>query len=267
MTILVIAEHDNRSLKGATLNTITAAAQIGADIDVLVAGSGCMAVAQAASGIQGVTRVLIADSSHLEALLAEDIAKFVTALAGAYTHVLAPATAFGKNFLPRVAALLDAAQISDVVVVESANTFVRPIYAGNALATVSSDDPVKVISVRSTAFESAADGGSAPISPVAAPEGFARTRCIGRELATSARPELAGAKVIVSGGRGLGSKENYDAVLEPLADALGAALGASRAAVDAGFAPNDYQVGQTCCLTEGCYSGVIVASGLFCGGG
>ncbi|MBD5801553.1 Electron transfer flavoprotein subunit alpha [Azoarcus sp. Aa7] len=246
MSILVIAEHDNRTLKGATLNTITAAAAIGADIHVLVAGSGCSAVAEAVSSINGVIRVLLADAPHLDALLAEDLAKLVTQLAGGYSHVLAPATAFGKNFLPRVAALLDVAQISDVVAVESANTFVRPIYAGNALATVSSDDPVKVLSVRATAFEGAVGGGgSAPITPITAPAGFARTRCVSRELATSERPELAGAKVIVSGGRGLGSKENYDAVLEPLADALGAALGASRAAVDAGFAPNDYQVGQT----------------------
>ena len=245
MTILVIAEHDNRSLKGATLNTITAAKAIGADVHVLVAGSGCAAVADEVSRTGGVIRVLLADAPHLEALLAEDLAKLVTELAGGYSHVLAPATAFGKNFLPRVAARLDVAQISDVVAVESANTFVRPIYAGNALATVASDDPVKVISVRATAFESAAGGGSAPITPVTAAEAFGRTRCISRELATSARPELAGAKVIVSGGRGLGSKESYNAVLEPLADALGAALGASRAAVDAGFAPNDFQVGQT----------------------
>jgi electron transfer flavoprotein alpha subunit len=245
MSILVIAEHDNRTLKGATLNTITAAVAIGADIHVLVAGSHCSAVAEAVSGVKGVVRVLLADAPHLESLLAEDLAKLVTTLAGKYSHILAPATAFGRNFLPRVAALLDVAQVSDVVAVESANTFVRPIYAGNALATVSSDDPVKVLSVRPTAFESASAGGSASVEPVPAPASFARTRCVSRDLATSERPELAGAKVIVSGGRGLGSKENYHAVLEPLADALGAALGASRAAVDAGFAPNDYQVGQT----------------------
>ncbi|WP_018990739.1 electron transfer flavoprotein subunit alpha/FixB family protein [Aromatoleum toluclasticum] len=245
MSILVIAEHDNRTLKGATLNTITAATAIGADIHVLVAGSRCSAVAEAVSGVKGVVRVLLAEAPHLEPLLAEDLAKLVTTLAGEYSHILAPATAFGRNFLPRVAAVLDVAQVSDVVAVESANTFVRPIYAGNALATVSSDDPVKVLSVRPTAFESAPEGGSAAVEPVPAPASFARTRCVSRELATSERPELAGAKVIVSGGRGLGSKENYHALLEPLADALGAALGASRAAVDAGFAPNDYQVGQT----------------------
>ncbi|TVT48700.1 MAG: electron transfer flavoprotein subunit alpha/FixB family protein [Denitromonas halophila] len=245
MSILVIAEHDNRALKEATRNTIAGAAAIGGDIHVLVAGHGCESVAQAAARITGVSRVLQADAPHLELQLAEDLAAQVVPLAADYTHVLAPATAFGKSFLPRVAALLDVAQISDVVAVTSADTFVRPIYAGNALATVQSIDPIKVISVRTTAFDAAAETGSATIDSVPPAAAFGRTRCLGREIIRSDRPELAGAAIIVSGGRGLASKENYHSVLDPLADALGAALGASRAAVDAGFAPNDAQVGQT----------------------
>jgi len=245
MAILVIAEHDNQALRASTLNTISAAAAIGGNIDVLVAGSACESAAAAASRVSGIGTVLLAEAPHLEEQLAEDLAALVVRLASDYSHVLAPATAFGKNFLPRVAALLDTAQISDIVGVEAPDTFVRPIYAGNALATVRSQDAVKVISVRTTAFDAAGEGNDAEIRRISPPAPFGKTRCVGRALTKSDRPELAGARIIVSGGRGLGSRENYHAVLEPLADALGAALGASRAAVDAGFAPNDYQVGQT----------------------
>ncbi|ATE61169.1 electron transfer flavoprotein subunit alpha/FixB family protein [Thauera sinica] len=244
--LLVIAEHDNQSLKAATLNTVGAAAKIGGEIHVLVAGSGCGAVAGAAAKIAGVARVRVADAPHYEAQAAENVAELVKGLAGGYSHVLAPATSSGKNVLPRVAALLDVAQISDVVGVESADTFVRPIYAGNALATVQSADAVKVVTVRTTAFEAVSgDGGAAPIEAVAAGADLGLAQFVGREITKSARPELGAAKIIVSGGRGVGSSENYHALLEPLADRLGAALGASRAAVDAGYVPNDYQVGQT----------------------
>ncbi|MDD3353670.1 FAD-binding protein [Zoogloea sp.] len=249
MTILVVAEHDNASLKGATLNAITAAARLGGAISVLVAGSGAAAVAETAARLAGVTKVLVADSAAFADQSAENLAnqvvETVKAASGAITHVLAPATTFGKNVLPRVAALLDVAQISEIVAVESADTFVRPIYAGNALATVKSVDPVKVITVRTTAFEAAGEGGSASVETVAAVAEAGLSKLVGRELTKSARPELGAAKIIVSGGRGLGSGENYTKVLEPLADKLGAALGASRAAVDAGYVPNDYQVGQT----------------------
>ncbi len=248
MTILVIAEHDNASLKASTLNTITAAAAIGGDIHVLVAGHNAGAVAQAASQVAGVNKVLLADAPHYADQLAENLAALVVAQAEGRSHVLAPATTFGKNFMPRVAALLDVAQISDIIAVESADTFVRPIYAGNALATVQSSDATKVITVRTAAFEAAATGASAPIEAIeaiAAGADLGVAKLVGRELTVSARPELGAAKIIVSGGRGLGSGENYRAVLEPLADKLGAAMGASRAAVDAGYAPNDYQVGQT----------------------
>ncbi len=245
MTILVIAEHDNATLKASTLNTITAAAAIGGDIHVLVAGHNAGAAAQAASQVAGVTKVLLADAPHYADQLAENLAALVVAQAAGRSHVLAPATTFGKNFMPRVAALLDVAQISDIIAVESADTFVRPIYAGNALATVQSSDATKVITVRTAAFDAAASGASAPVEAIAAGADLGVAKLVGRELTVSARPELGAAKIIVSGGRGLGSGENYHAVLEPLADKLGAAMGASRAAVDAGYVPNDYQVGQT----------------------
>jgi electron transfer flavoprotein alpha subunit len=245
MTILVIAEHDNSSLKAATLNTVAAAAKIGGDIHVLVAGNNCQAAAEQAARLAGVSAVKVAAAAQYEAQLAENLTALIVPLAAGYSHILAPATTFGKNVLPRVAALLDVAQISEITGVESADTFVRPIYAGNALATVQSSDAIKVITVRTTAFDAVAEGGSAAIEAIAAGADAGSSRLVGRELTVSARPELGAAKVIVSGGRGLGSGENYHALLEPLADKLNAALGASRAAVDAGFVPNDYQVGQT----------------------
>ncbi|MCA1938523.1 MAG: FAD-binding protein [Dechloromonas sp.] len=245
MSILVIAEHDQQTLKAATLNTVAAAARIGGDIHVLVAGAGCAAAAAQAATLQGVSKVLVADAAHYAAQTAENLAALVLANAAGRTHILAPATTFGKNLLPRVAALLDVAQISEITAVESADTFVRPIYAGNAMATVQSADPVKVITVRTTAFDAVATGNNAPVEAIAAAADTATTELLGRELTKSERPELGAAKIIVSGGRGLGSGENYHKLLEPLADKLGAALGASRAAVDAGFVPNDYQVGQT----------------------
>ena len=246
MAALVIAEHDNASLKGATLNTITAAAQAGGEVHVLVAGAGCGAAAQAAAQAAGVSKVLVADAPHLGAQLAENVAAQIVAVAGGYSHILAPATAHGKNVMPRVAAMLDVAQISDITSVESPDTFVRPIYAGNALATVQSADAVKVITVRTTGFDAAAaSGGSGAIESVAAAADAGLSAFVSSEVAKSDRPELAGAKIVVSGGRGMGSSENFHAVLEPLADKIGAALGASRAAVDAGYAPNDWQVGQT----------------------
>jgi len=245
MTILVIAEHDNAALKAATLNTVAAAQKIGGDIHVLVAGTGCAAAAQQAAGLQGVSTVKVADAAHYASQTAENLTALVIANAAGYSHILAPATTFGKNLAPRVAALLDVAQISEISGVESADTFVRPIYAGNALATVKSADAVKVITVRSTAFDAVGTGGSAAIESIAAAADTAQSTLTNRELTKSERPELGAAKIIVSGGRGLGSGENYHKLLEPLADKLGAALGASRAAVDAGFVPNDYQVGQT----------------------
>ena len=247
MALLVIAEHDNASLKAATLNAVTAAAKIGGEIHVLVAGSNCAAAAQAAAQVAGVAKVKVADAAHYADQTAENVAALVVANASAYTHILAPATSHGKNTLPRVAALLDVAQISDIVEVVAPDTFVRPIYAGNALATVKSADAVKVITVRTTGFDAAAvyAGGSATIENIAAGPDLGMAKLLGRELTKSARPELGAATIIVSGGRGLGSGENYHALLEPLADKLNAALGASRAAVDAGFVPNDYQVGQT----------------------
>jgi electron transfer flavoprotein alpha subunit len=245
MTSLVIAEHDNAHLKGATLNTVAAAAKLGGDVHVLVAGNGAKAVAEAACGIAGVSKVLLADAPHLGDGLAENVAAQVLALAKDYSHILFPATASGKNVAPRVAAKLDVAQISDISAVDSADTFERPIYAGNAIATVQSSDPVKVITVRTTAFDAAAaQGGSAQIETVSPAPDAGVSSFVGREVAKSDRPELAGARVVVSGGRGLGSAENFK-ILDPLADKLGAALGASRAAVDAGYAPNDWQVGQT----------------------
>ena len=246
MAILVIAEHDNASLKPATLNAVSAAAKMGGDIHMLVAGSACSAAAEAAAKVAGVSKVRVADAAHYADQTAENIAALVVANTAGYSHIVAPATTGGKNFMPRVAALLDVAQVSDIVGVESADTFVRPIYAGNVLATVQSVDAVKIITVRTTGFEPvAAEGGSAVVESLAAAGDTGQATLLGRELTKSARPELTAAKIIVSGGRGVGNGENYHALLEPLADKLGAALGASRAAVDAGFVPNDYQVGQT----------------------
>ncbi len=245
MTILVIAEHDNASLKAATLNTVAAAQKIGGDIHVLVAGANCAAAAQQAAALAGVVAVKVADAAQYADQTAENLTALVIANAAGYSHILAPATTFGKNVAPRIAALLDVAQISEIVGVEAADTFVRPIYAGNALATVKSADAVKVITVRTTAFDAVAAGGAAAVEALGAAADTAQSKLLGRELTKSERPELGAAKIIVSGGRGLGSGENYHKLLEPLADKLGAALGASRAAVDAGFVPNDYQVGQT----------------------
>jgi electron transfer flavoprotein alpha subunit len=245
MTILVIAEHDHQQLKAATLNTVTAAAKIGGDIHVLVAGSNCQAAAQQAATLQGVSTVKVADAAHYQNQTAENLTALVIAHAAGYSHILAPATTFGKNLLPRVAALLDVAQISEITGVVSPDTFVRPIYAGNALATVQSADKIKVITVRTTAFDAVNGGNAAKIESIGAANDTAQSTLTHRELTKSERPELGAAKIIVSGGRGLGSGENYRSLLEPLADKLGAALGASRAAVDAGFVPNDYQVGQT----------------------
>jgi len=244
MTALVIAEHDNASLKGSTLNTITAAAQCGAEVHVLVAGHQAGAAADAAAQIAGVAKVLLADAPQFADGLAENVAAQVLALAPAYSHILAPATAYGKNILPRVAAQLDVGQISEIIKVDAPDTFERPIYAGNAIATVQSADAVKVITVRTTGFDAAAGGGSAAIEQVAAVADAGKSAFVSRELAKSDRPELTAAKVIVSGGRGMGSGDNFK-ILEPLADKLGAAMGASRAAVDAGYVPNDWQVGQT----------------------
>jgi len=246
MAILVIAEHDNQSLKAGTLNAIGAAAKIGGEVHLLVAGHQCAAVADAAKQVSGVQKVLLADDGIYSHLLAENLAPLVVGLAKGYSHILAAATTSGKNFMPRIAALLDVAQISEIVAVESPSVFVRPIYAGNVLATVESADAIKVISVRTTAFEPVAtSGGSAALETIAAGSASSLTRFVGQELTKSDRPELAAASVVVSGGRALGSAEQFKSVLEPLADKLGAALGASRAAVDAGYAPNDSQVGQT----------------------
>jgi len=245
MPILVIAEHDNTRLKASTLNTLGAGKAIGGDIHVLVAGAACEPVARAASQAHGVAKVLLADAPHYKDELAENLGTLVVQLAKDYGHVLLPATTFGKNLGPRAAALLDVAQISDIVAVKSPDTFVRPIYAGNALATVQSKDPIKVITVRSTGFEAVgATSGNAPIEKLAAGPDAGLTTLVGRELTKSERPELTAARVIISGGRGMGSGENFK-LLEPLADKLNAAMGASRAAVDAGFVPNDWQVGQT----------------------
>ena len=253
MSALVIAEHDNVSLKGSTLNTITAATQCGGEVHVLVSGHDCQAAAQAATQIAGVTKVLVADAAHFANGLAENAATQALAIAKNYTHILAPATAFGKNILPRVAAKLDVGQISEITKVDSPDTFERPIYAGNAIATVQSTDAIKVITVRTTGFDAAGVGGSAAIENITAVADSGKSAFVSREFAKSDRPELTAAKVIVSGGRGLGSGENFK-ILEPLADKLGAAMGASRAAVDAGYVPNDWQVGQT---------GKIVAPNLY----
>lgn len=244
MPILVIAEHDNASLKDATLNTVTAATKMGGDIHVLVAGKDCAGAAAEAAKVNGVVKVLVAESEAYAHPIAENLAVLIINLAKDYSHIVGPATTNGKNFLPRVAALLDVAQISDIIAVEASDTFVRPIYAGNAMATVQSLDPIKVISVRATGFDAATRDGNAPIETIAAAADTGLSKLVGQELTKSARPELTAARVIVSGGRGLGNSENFK-MLEQLADKLGAALGASRAAVDAGFVPNDYQVGQT----------------------
>ena len=246
MSVLVIAEHDNASIKGATLNTVTAAAACGGDVHILVAGHNAGAAAQAAAQIAGVAKVIHADAAGLEHGLAENLAAQVLAIASNYSHILFPATAGGKNVAPRVAAKLDVAQISDITKVVSADTFERPIYAGNAIATVQSSDSVKVITVRTTGFDAAAaTGGSAAVETAAATADNGKSSFIGSEIAKSDRPELTAAKIIVSGGRALGSSEKFNEVITPLADKLGAAIGASRAAVDAGYAPNDLQVGQT----------------------
>jgi electron transfer flavoprotein alpha subunit len=253
MSALVIAEHDNVSLKGSTLNTITAATQCGGEVHVLIAGHDCQAAAQAATQIAGVTKVLVADAAHFANGLAENTASQALAIANNYSHILAPATAFGKNILPRVAAKLDVGQISEITKVDSPDTFERPIYAGNAIATVQATDAIKVITVRTTGFDAAGTGGSAAIENITAVADSGKSAFVSREFAKSDRPELTAAKIIVSGGRGMGSGENFK-ILEPLADKLGAAMGASRAAVDAGYVPNDWQVGQT---------GKIVAPNLY----
>ena len=245
MAILVIAEHDNKQLKTGTTNTIAAATKLGSDVAVLVAGHQCAEAAAAAGKVPGVTKVLVADAAHFAVPLAENMAALVFSIAGSYSHILAPSTGFGKNFMPRVAALLDVAQISDICGIESADTFVRPIYAGNVLATVQSKDKIKIITVRITAFDPAPGAGAgAAAENVAAPADSGLTQFKGHELTKSARPELTAARVIVSGGRGMGNADNFK-ILEALADKLGAAVGASRAAVDSGFVTNDYQVGQT----------------------
>ena len=245
MTVLVIAEHDHGTLKGATLNTVAAAQKIGGDIHVLVAGHNADGAAKAAAQIPGVAKVLNAEAPQLGEFLAENVSALVVSIAKSYSHILAPATSNGKDVVPRIAALLDVQQISEITAVESPDTFVRPIYAGNALATVKSKDPIKVITVRTTGFDAVAKtGGNAPVEALAAPADSGLSSFVSREVSKSERPELTSAKIVVSGGRGMGSGENFK-ILEPLADKLNAAMGASRAAVDAGFVPNDWQVGQT----------------------
>ncbi|MDB5435730.1 MAG: etfA, partial [Phenylobacterium sp.] len=243
MAVLVIADHDNATLKDNTEKTVTAALKLSSDVDVLVAGQGAKAVADAAAKITGVRKVLLAESPELGEGLAESMEALVVPLMANYDAVLTPATSQGKNFSPRIAARLDVAQISEIVDVIDANTFVRPIYAGNALETVQSSDAKKVITVRPTVFKAAADGGSAKVETIPAPAKPAKTHFVDQKLVKSERPELSGAKIVVSGGRAMGSAEEFHKVIEPLADKLGAAVGASRAAVDAGYAPNDYQVG------------------------
>ncbi|HSV02960.1 MAG TPA: electron transfer flavoprotein subunit alpha/FixB family protein [Phenylobacterium sp.] len=245
MAVLVIADHDNAALKEDTAKTVTAAQKLSNEVDVLVAGQGCKAVAEAAARLAGVRKVLLAESAELGQGLAEAFEALVVPLMANYDAVLTPATSQGKNFSPRIAAKLDVAQISDVIEILDSGTFVRPIYAGNALETVQSSDAKKVLTVRPTAFKPAAEGGSAPVETIAAPGAPAKTHFVDQKLVKSARPELAAAKIVVSGGRAMGSAEEFQRVIEPLADKLGAAVGASRAAVDAGYAPNDYQVGQT----------------------
>jgi electron transfer flavoprotein alpha subunit len=246
MSILVIAEHDNKALNAATLNVVAAAQKIGGDITVLVAGSGAQAVADQAAKVAGVSKVLLADDAAYANQLAENVAKLVAELGKAYNHILAASTTTGKNILPRAAALLDVSMITDIIAVDSANTFKRPIYAGNAIATVESSESVVVATVRGTAFDPvAAEGGSAAVEAATATGDAGISKFINEEIVKSERPELTAARIVVSGGRGVGSGENYHKILDPLADKLGAAQGASRAAVDAGFVPNDMQVGQT----------------------
>jgi electron transfer flavoprotein alpha subunit len=244
MAILVIGEHDNKALRPSTLNTVTAAAQLGSDVDIVIAGAGCDAVAQEAAAVAGVRRVRVADDAAFADGLAENIAPLIQALASEYSHVLAPATTYGKSILPRASALLDVQQISDISGIEGVDTFTRPIYAGNAMATVKSHDALKLITVRTTAFDPAGQGGRATVEPVTGGGDAGLSKFVGEELTRSERPELTTADIIVSGGRGMQSSENF-AMLEKLADKMGAAVGASRAAVDAGYVPNDYQVGQT----------------------
>ncbi|MBU1212838.1 MAG: FAD-binding protein [Alphaproteobacteria bacterium] len=245
MPILLLAEHDNASLNDATAKAMSAAADLGGDIHILVAGSGCKAVAEAASKLDGATKVLLAEAPHLAHPLAEELASLIVSLMQDYDAFVAPATAYGKNVAPRVAALLDVMQVSDIIKVNAPDTFERPIYAGNAVQTVQCSEPKKVITVRTAAFKSAGNGASAPVEAIAAPAALAKSAFDSAELTKSDRPELAAARIIVSGGRGLGSGENFDKLIAPVADALGAAIGASRAAVDAGYVPNDMQVGQT----------------------
>jgi len=246
MTVLIVADHDNASIKASTLNTVTAGKACGGDVHVLVAGHNAGGAAAAAAQIAGVSKVIHADGESLAHGLAENVAAQVLAIANNYTHILFPATASGKNVAPRVAAKLDVAQISDIIKVVSPDTFERPIYAGNAIATVQSTDPIKVITVRTTGFDAApATGGSAAIETIPAVPDSGKSRFVGSEIVKSERPELTAAKIVVSGGRALGSKEKFDEIITPLADKLGAAIGASRAAVDAGYAANDMQVGQT----------------------
>ena len=246
MAVLVVAEHDNKTVKKATLNAVAAAQKLGSEIHILVAGHEAGEAAKAAAQIAGAKKVLHADAPHLADFLAENVAALIVTLAKSYSHVLAPATTTGKDIMPRAAALLDVQQISDVCAVVGPDTFVRPIYAGNALATVKSKDALKIVTVRTTAFDAVpASGGNAAVETVAAPADSGLSAFVDRQVARSERPELTAAKIIVSGGRGMGSGENFTKVLEPLADKLGAAMGASRAAVDAGFVPNDWQVGQT----------------------
>ncbi len=245
MTVLVIAEHDNSGLRSATLSTITAATQLGGDVHLLVAGNQVGPLAEAAAEVNGIGKVLVADSEQYGHGIAEELAPLVVGLAGNYDHLLAPATTFGKNLMPRIAALLDVAQISDVIAIESDDTFVHPVYAGNALETVQSGDSIKLLTIRGTAFDSAVtEGGSAAVDSIDTSEAFAKTRFESHELTVSERPELTSASIVISGGRGMGSGENFD-LIEAVADKLNAAIGASRAAVDAGFVSNDYQVGQT----------------------
>ena len=245
MTVLVIADHHNAALSDSTHKTVSAAAAIGGDIDILVAGSGAGAVAEAAAKISGVRKVLHADDAQYENRLAENLAALIVSVAGDYNAILKSADTTGKNVMPRVAALLDVMQISEIVAVEAPDTFVRPIYAGNAMQTVKSNDAKKVITVRATAFKAAEEGGSASVETVGASDSPGLSEFVGEELTVSERPELTGAKIVISGGRALGSYENFEEFLFPVADTLGAAVGASRAAVDAGYVPNDYQVGQT----------------------
>jgi electron transfer flavoprotein alpha subunit len=245
MTTLLIAEHDNKKLRDATAKALTAAKGLGGDIHVLVAGAGCRQVAEAAAKLEGVSKVLLADAAAYEHALAEPMAALVVSLAPAYDAIVSPATSAGKNFMPRAAALLDVMQVSDVLKIVSADTFERPIYAGNAIQTVRSKDPKKLITVRTSAFQATGEGGSAAIEDVSPAADPGISSFVGEELSKSERPELTSAKIIISGGRAMQSRENFTKYIEPVADKLGAAMGASRAAVDAGYAPNDWQVGQT----------------------